>query len=183
MMVRNREKARIREEAASIRFEIGESWLGLLLVGVSDRGVCAILIGDERDALRLDLRRRFLGAKLIEVDGEIEEVVSQVVQQIENPSAEVSVPLDLRGTAFQEDVWEALRGIPAGSTATYTEIAERIGRPKAVRAVASACGANALAVLVPCHRVVRRDGSLSGYRWGEERKERLLERERERGVE
>lgn len=161
----------------SIRFAIGECWLGSILVAASARGVCAIFLGDDPDALARDLQDRFPHAELIGGDAEFERLVAQVVGFLETPSLAPDLPLDIRGTAFQQRVWNALRQIPAGSTASYSEIAERIGQPNSVRAVARACGANTLAVAIPCHRVVRADGSLSGYRWGVERKHKLLRRE------
>ena len=160
-----------------IRVAVGECSLGSILVAKSDRGVCAILIGDDPDALARDLQDRFPRARLIGGEAEFEETVAKVVGLVEAPALGLDLPLDVRGTAFQQRVWRALRDIPAGSTASYTEIAERLGAPKAVRAVARACAANALAVAIPCHRVVRTDGALSGYRWGVERKRALLERE------
>ena len=160
-----------------IRFAIGECSLGSILVAQSDRGVCAILLGDEPDRLAHDLQDRFPRAKLIGGDAEFEQLVATVVGFVEAPGLGLNLPLDVRGTAFQQRVWKALRDIPAGQTASYAEIAGRIGVPKSVRAVAQACGANALAVAIPCHRVVRSDGSLSGYRWGVERKRTLLARE------
>jgi AraC family transcriptional regulator of adaptative response/methylated-DNA-[protein]-cysteine methyltransferase len=162
---------------ATIRFAVGECSLGSVLVASSERGVCAILLGDDPDALVRNLQDRFPKAKLIGGDPHFERVVSEVIGCVENPQAGWNLPLDIRGTAFQQRVWQALRKIPAGRTASYTEIAARIGLPKAVRAVAQACGANALAVAIPCHRVLRRDGNLSGYRWGVERKQALLRRE------
>jgi AraC family transcriptional regulator of adaptative response/methylated-DNA-[protein]-cysteine methyltransferase len=161
----------------SIRFAVGECWLGSVLVATSDQGVCAILLGDDPDVLARELQDRFPNADLIGGDAAFETRVAQVVGFVENPSMGIDLPLDIRGTAFQQRVWEALRKIPPGATATYTEIAQRIGRPQAVRAVARACAANPLAVAIPCHRVVRTDGSRSGYRWGVERKEALLNRE------
>jgi AraC family transcriptional regulator of adaptative response/methylated-DNA-[protein]-cysteine methyltransferase len=162
-----------------IRFAIGESWLGPILVAASDKGVCAILVGDDPAALVHDLADRFSEAELIGGDADFEQVVAKVVGFVEMPSIGLDLPLDIRGTAFQQRVWEALRKIPAGSTASYADIAKRIGQPKSVRAVAQACGANALAVAIPCHRVVRTDGSLSGYCWGAERKGKLLRREQD----
>jgi AraC family transcriptional regulator, regulatory protein of adaptative response / methylated-DNA-[protein]-cysteine methyltransferase len=161
----------------TIRFAIGESWLGPILVASSEKGVCAILLGEDPEALVRDLQDRFPKAELIGGDEDFERLVAKVVGFLENPSSGLELPLDIRGTAFQQRVWEALRQIPAGSTASYAEIAERIGQPKSVRAVAQACGANHLAVAVPCHRVVKTDGALSGYRWGIERKAQLLGRE------
>ncbi|MDF3881094.1 MULTISPECIES: bifunctional DNA-binding transcriptional regulator/O6-methylguanine-DNA methyltransferase Ada [Cupriavidus] len=160
-----------------IRFAVGECSLGSILVARSERGVCAILLGDDPDALARELQDQFPKANLIGGDAGFEQWIAQVVGLIEAPSLGLDLPLDVRGTAFQERVWQALREIPAGTTASYAEIAARIGAPKAVRAVAQACGANHLAVAIPCHRVVRSDGNLSGYRWGVERKRELLERE------
>lgn len=161
----------------AIRFAIGQCALGAILVAASERGVCAILLGDDPDALARDLQDRFPKADLIGGDAAFEQLVAQVVGFVDRPKLGLDLPLDIRGTAFQQRVWLALREIPAGSTASYTEIARRIGAPQAVRAVAGACAANALAVAIPCHRVVRNDGKLSGYRWGVERKRSLLERE------
>jgi len=160
-----------------IRFAVGECSLGAILVAASARGVCAILIGDDPDALVRDLQDRFPSAVLVGGDAAFERLVAQVVGLVEAPGLGVDLPLDVRGTAFQQRVWQALREIPAGQTSSYADIAGRIGAPNAIRAVAQACAANALAVAIPCHRVVRRDGGLSGYRWGVERKRALLERE------
>jgi len=161
----------------AIRFAIGECSLGSILVARSDRGVCAILMGDDPDALARDLQQRFSHAALIGADAAFEKLVARVVGLVEAPRIGLDLPLDVRGTAFQQRVWQALRAIAPGQTASYGEIARRIGAPKSVRAVAQACGANALAVAIPCHRVVRNDGALSGYRWGVERKRALLDRE------
>jgi AraC family transcriptional regulator of adaptative response/methylated-DNA-[protein]-cysteine methyltransferase len=160
-----------------IRFAVGECSLGSILVAQSARGVCAILIGDDPDELARDLQDRFPHARLIGGDAGFEQLIAKVVGFVEAPRLGLDLPLDVRGTAFQQRVWQALREIPAGKTVSYTELARRIGLPKSVRAVAQACGANALAVAIPCHRVVRNDGGLSGYRWGVERKRALLERE------
>jgi AraC family transcriptional regulator, regulatory protein of adaptative response / methylated-DNA-[protein]-cysteine methyltransferase len=160
-----------------IKFAVGECCLGSILVAVSGKGVCAILLGDNPDALARDLQDRFPRANLIGGDAEFDELVATVVGFVEAPGLGLALPLDVRGTAFQQRVWQALRAVPAGKTASYTEIARRIGKPKAVRAVAQACAANAIAVAIPCHRVVRNDGSLSGYRWGVERKRALLAKE------
>jgi AraC family transcriptional regulator of adaptative response/methylated-DNA-[protein]-cysteine methyltransferase len=162
---------------AEIRFAIGACSLGAILVAASKMGVCAILIGDDPAALARYLQDRFPSAELIGADPEFEGLVARVVGLVEAPGSRTELPLDVRGTAFQHRVWAALKDIPAGSTASYTEIANRIGAPKAVRAVAGACAANPLAVAIPCHRVVKNDGSLSGYRWGVERKRELLRRE------
>lgn len=164
----------------TIRFAIGECSLGSILVAATERGVCAILLGDDPQALAQDLERRFPRAELLGGDASFEERVAGAVGLVENPRANSKLPLDIRGTAFQRRVWEALRSIPAGATTTYTRIAERLGAPRSVRAVANACAANPLAVAIPCHRVVRRDGDLAGYRWGVERKRELLEREARR---
>jgi AraC family transcriptional regulator of adaptative response/methylated-DNA-[protein]-cysteine methyltransferase len=160
-----------------IRFAIGECSLGSILVATSERGVCAILLGDDPDALARELQDRFPRADLIGGDKEFEQLVARVVGFVETPRLGLDLPLDVRGTAFQQRVWQALRKIPAGSTVSYADIARRIGSPQSVRAVAQACAANTLAVAIPCHRVVRNDGALSGYRWGVERKRALLERE------
>jgi AraC family transcriptional regulator of adaptative response/methylated-DNA-[protein]-cysteine methyltransferase len=163
-----------------IRFAIGECSLGAILVAATARGVCAILLGEDPEALAHDLERRFPRARLVGADPAFEQLVAQVVGLVEQPGTAAALPLDIRGTAFQQRVWKALCRIPAGKTASYAEIARRIGAPRAVRAVAQACGANALAVAIPCHRVVRTDGDLSGYRWGVERKRALLDREARR---
>jgi AraC family transcriptional regulator of adaptative response/methylated-DNA-[protein]-cysteine methyltransferase len=160
-----------------IRFAIGECSLGSILVARSEQGVCAIMLGDDPAALARELQAKFPRAELIGGDPEFEELVARVVGFVEAPALGLDLPLDVRGTAFQQRVWRALREIPAGRTASYAEIAKRIGAPASVRAVAQACGANPLAVAIPCHRVVRTDGGLSGYRWGVERKRTLLARE------
>ena len=162
---------------AQIRFAIGECSLGSILVACSERGICAILLGDDPSALAHDLQDKFPRATLIGGDTDFEQLVAKVVGFVEAPELGLDLPLDVRGTAFQQRVWQALRKIPAGTTASYSDIAERIGSPKAVRAVAQACASNNLAVAIPCHRVVRNDGALSGYRWGVERKRTLLDRE------
>lgn len=162
---------------AEIHFAIGECSLGLILVAWSERGICAIFLGDDPDVLTRHLRNRFPHSKLIGGDAGFERLVSRVMSFVETPSLGLDLPLDVRGTEFQQRVWQALRKIPAGSRATYAEIAKQIGLPRAARAVGQACGANPLAVAIPCHRAVRSDGSLSGYRWGVERKRALLDRE------
>jgi AraC family transcriptional regulator of adaptative response/methylated-DNA-[protein]-cysteine methyltransferase len=160
-----------------IRFAVGECSLGSILVAATERGVCAILLGDSPEELLRDLDRRFPRADLVGGDATFEQLVAKVVGLVENPRLGLELPLDIRGTAFQRRVWEALREIPAGSTRSYAGVASSIGSPTAVRAVAQACAANPLAVAIPCHRVVRSDGEPSGYRWGIERKRALLERE------
>jgi AraC family transcriptional regulator of adaptative response/methylated-DNA-[protein]-cysteine methyltransferase len=162
---------------ACIRFAVGECSLGAILVAASDVGTCAIALGDEPESLVRELQDRFPQARLAGADADFEAHVAQVVALVENPSIGTQLPLDVRGTAFQQRVWQALREIPPGQTLSYAAVAERIGAPAAVRAVAGACAANTLAVAIPCHRVVRTDGALSGYRWGIERKRELLERE------
>ena len=162
----------------AIRFAVGQCTLGAILVAASARGICAILLGDAADALVRDLQDRwFPRAELLGGDAGFERCVAQVVGFVEQPRLGLDLPLDVRGTVFQQRVWQALQKIPAGTTASYGEIAHRIGAPKSVRAVAGACAANALAVAIPCHRVVRSDGGLSGYRWGVARKRALLDRE------
>ena len=163
--------------ATEIRFAVGECSLGSILVAQSARGVCAILLGDDPDSLLAQLQQRFPAAQLIGGDAAFENLVARVVGFVEAPRLGLDLPLDMRGTAFQQRVWQALRKIPPGETLSYAELARRIGAPRAVRAVAGACAANPLAVAIPCHRVVRRDGALAGYRWGIERKRALLERE------
>jgi AraC family transcriptional regulator of adaptative response/methylated-DNA-[protein]-cysteine methyltransferase len=162
---------------AVIRFAVGEASLGAVLVAATDKGVCAITLGDDPEALVRDLQDRFPRAEFKGGDAEFERTIAEVVGLVEAPAQRLDLPLDIRGTAFQQKVWAALQTIPAGKTATYKEIARAIGQPTAVRAVAQACGANPLAVAIPCHRVVRSDGDLSGYRWGVERKRELIARE------
>ena len=160
-----------------MRFAIGECSLGSILVAASAKGVCAILMGDDAGALLRDLQDHFPKAQLLGGDKKFEKLTAKVIAFVEQPATKFVLPLDVRGTAFQHRVWQALRDIPAGKTASYTGIAKRIGKPNSVRAVAGACAANPIAVAIPCHRVVRSDGNLSGYRWGIERKRALLERE------
>lgn len=162
---------------ASIRFGVGECSLGSLLVAATEKGVCAIFLGDDPDQLVCELQDRFPRATLVGGDEHFEQWMAKVVAMVDVPGAGVDLPLDVRGTAFQQRVWQALRNIPMGSTTTYAKLAAAMGAPKAVRAVARACATNPLAIAIPCHRVVRTDGALSGYRWGVERKRKLLERE------
>ncbi|WGF87921.1 bifunctional DNA-binding transcriptional regulator/O6-methylguanine-DNA methyltransferase Ada [Marinivivus vitaminiproducens] len=160
-----------------IRFAVGACSLGAVLVAMTGKGLCSILLGDDPEALVRDFQDRFAKAELVGDDTDFASLVAQVVGLVEAPGEGADLPLDIRGTAFQQRVWQALRAIPAGETTSYAEIARRIGSPGAVRAVASACAANPLAVAIPCHRVVRTDGGLAGYRWGIERKRALIERE------
>lgn len=163
--------------AETLRFAVTQTSLGLLLVAASTTGIAALLLGEDTDALEADLRRRFPNAQLEPGDAALEVLVAQVVAFVDAPDATLDLPLDIRGTAFRRRVWEELRAIPAGETASYADIARRIGAPAAVRAVAGACAANAHALAIPCHRVLRSDGALSGYRWGAARKRALLDRE------
>jgi AraC family transcriptional regulator of adaptative response/methylated-DNA-[protein]-cysteine methyltransferase len=161
----------------SIRFAVRECWLGTVLVAASDEGICAILLGDDPFTVVRDLHARFPEAQASGHDEPFERLVAAAVRFVESPPHGLDVPLDLHGTPFQKRVWNALREIPAGSTASYSEIAARIGAPGAAYLVAEACAANPVAVAVPCHRVVRKDGTLAGYRWGFRRKRALLARE------
>lgn len=163
----------------TVRFAIGQCSLGAILVAQSERGICAIWLDDNADVLLRQVQDCFAQAELIGGDAAFERVVAEVVGFVEQPALGLHLPLDIRGTAFQERVWQALRTLQVGERASYRDIATRIGAPRAVRAVAKACAANRLAVVIPCHRVVRSDGALSGYRWGLERKRALLEREAE----
>lgn len=160
-----------------VRHAVRQSSLGPILVAASERGTCAILFGEDAGALERDLRERFPAAVLKEDAAGLAATVARIVALIESPAAGVDLPLDAHGSPFQQRVWQALREIEAGHTASYAQIAARIGAPRAARAVAQACAANPLAVAIPCHRVVRGDGALSGYRWGVERKRALLRRE------
>jgi AraC family transcriptional regulator of adaptative response/methylated-DNA-[protein]-cysteine methyltransferase len=160
-----------------MRFAVGACSLGSVLVAQTTKGVCAIFLGDDPDGLVRNLQDRFPRATLIGGDASFERIVAKVVAVVEAPALGLDLPLDVRGTVFQQRVWQALRDIPAGATASYTDIAIRIGAPTSARAVAQACGANPVAVAIPCHRVVRTDGSISGYRWGVDRKKTLLRRE------
>lgn len=161
----------------TIRFAIGECSLGSILVAASNNGICAILLGDAPDVLAIELQDRFPDAILIAGDEVFDDWVAKVVGFVEAPQLGLDLPLDIRGTAFQQRVWQALREIPLGSTVSYADVAKAIGSPKAARAIAKACASNALAIAIPCHRVVRNDGAISGYRWGVERKKQLLAQE------
>lgn len=168
---------KMKHKKECILFAIRECSLGLILVASSPRGVCCITLGDDPEFLFADLVNRFQIAEFMQGDADFEKTVAAVVRWVESPELGFDLPLDVRGTAFQQRVWQALREIPLGSTASYSEVAAKIGSPKAVRAVSGACAANSIAVAIPCHRVVRSDGNLSGYRWGTDRKRRLLDRE------
>jgi AraC family transcriptional regulator, regulatory protein of adaptative response / methylated-DNA-[protein]-cysteine methyltransferase len=170
------EAVRSRDRLA-IRFAVGKCSLGAILVAASEKGLCAILLGDKPDALARDLRIRFPDSRLAGDDRALEPWLARAARLVDAPGKDLDLPLDAHGTAFQQKVWRALREIAPGSTASYAEIAQSIGQAKAVRAVAQACASNPIAVAIPCHRVLRSDGSLSGYRWGVERKRKLLGRE------
>ncbi len=160
---------------AKIRFAVGETRLGPILVAASEWGICWIALGDDADQLVREFQDRFSKAQLMGGDREFERIVARVVAVVENPGSPLELPLHVVGTAFQQRVWKVLSEIPCGKTLTYADVAKRLGDEKAVRAVAGACAANPLAVAIPCHRVIRTDGSLSGYRWGVDRKAKLLE--------
>lgn len=166
------------DNGIAIRFAVGACSLGYVLVAASSRGIRALFLGSDPEALVLELRNRFRNSRIIPGDRAVDSMLAIAIGLVERPSTDFTVPLDLRGTAFQLRVWEMLRQIPPGSTVTYKEIAKRIGQPTATRAVAQACAANPIAIAIPCHRVLRSDETLSGYRWGVERKAELLERER-----
>ena len=164
-------------DGTAIRFAVGDCSLGSVLVAASDAGMCAIFLGDDPNALARELQDRFPKADIVGGDATFDHWVAAAIGLVEQPGVDCRLPLDIRGTAFQILVWNALRQIPPGTTASYTEIAIQIGKPKAARAVAAACAANKIAIVIPCHRVVRTDETLSGYRWGVERKAELLKRE------
>ena len=177
MKILSRPIHRRRPAAESIRFTVGPCSLGSVIVGASKKGVCFIALGDDPRALAHELRARFPRAELIPASRHFEKLAARVTALLEAPRRGRALPLDVRGTAFQRRVWSALQKIPSGQTASYAEIAARLGAPQSARAVAAACAANNLALVIPCHRVVRADGSLSGYRWGVQRKRALLDRE------
>ena len=161
----------------AVRFTISHCSLGRCLVAESERGICALLLGDDDTALMAELTLMFPHARYESQNEDFTRRVGQVIACVDSPNASLALPLDIRGTAFQQQVWQALRAIPCGETASYRQVAQAIGKPDAVRVVAGACAANKLAILIPCHRVVRTDGALSGYRWGTARKAALLQRE------
>jgi len=162
-----------------IRFAVAQCWLGALLVAATEQGICALTLGSEPEELLRQLQDRFPHADLAPGDAAFEQTLAQVLTALDDPQQGAALPLDVRGTAFQQRVWQALRAVPPGVTLTYAELAARIGQPAAVRAVANACARNEIAVLIPCHRIVRLDGAPSGYRWGIARKSALLAREAE----
>lgn len=176
-MIRRGKASNVAAMNTHIHFDIGSSTLGRVLVALNDKGVCAILPGDSPDMVKRELRERFPSAQIERDPARLARVLPTVLAFVDGRSATLDLPLDPAGTEFQQRVWRALRGIPAGETASYADIARRIDAPKSFRAVAQACGANPLALVIPCHRVVRNDGALSGYRWGVARKRALLERE------
>jgi AraC family transcriptional regulator of adaptative response/methylated-DNA-[protein]-cysteine methyltransferase len=161
-----------------IRYTVGQSSLGLVMIAATEKGICSVRFGEASDALIAELKENFPAAAIEAAGAELEEWAREVVGFIDRPRERFPLPLDIQGTAFQQRVWAALRDVPPGQTVTYSQLAARTGNGAAVRAVGSACGANPVAVIVPCHRAVRADGSLSGYRWGVERKRQLLEKER-----
>ncbi len=165
------------QRSSTIRFACAPCFLGWVAVAMTERGICAIELGDERQVLSAQLRRHFPTARLEDVGATFSAIVAEVIALLEAPPCTVDLPLDIQGTAFQQQVWQILRQIPPGNTLSYGEVSRRLGRPRAVRAVAGACAANKLAVVVPCHRVIGSDGSLSGFRWGIGRKRALLQRE------
>ena len=166
-----------RARADVMHVAFARSPIGLVLVARSAAGLVAVLVGDDREALRRELARRFPLGEWAGSDAVLDALAERVAALVETPAKKLDVPLDMRGTPFQREVWRALRAIPPGATTTYGELAARLGRPTSARAVGAACGANPLAIVVPCHRVIARDGALTGYRWGVERKRALLERE------
>jgi AraC family transcriptional regulator, regulatory protein of adaptative response / methylated-DNA-[protein]-cysteine methyltransferase len=170
-------RCRPNEAPIAVRFAIAECWLGAILVATSAKGICAILLGDDPAALRRDLEDRFPQARLVEAGESLKQLTDEAIDSIEAPEQTRDLPLDPNGTDFEQRVWRALRDIPPGATASYSEIAARIGAPKEAYAVGEACAANMIAVAIPCHRVVRKNGGLAGYRWGFKRKRALLERE------
>ena len=169
-----------RKGEVAVRYAIDDCSLGRCLVAESERGICAILLGDTDAELTAELATQFPKATHAPRDDAFVQRIHQVIASIDNRDVPLALPLDIRGTAFQQRVWQALRAIPCGETASYQQVAQAIGQPSAVRAVAGACAANTLAIVIPCHRVVRNDGALSGYRWGAARKALLLKREAKR---
>lgn len=174
----NASQVRSRDSQGDIRLGMGQSTLGAVLVAMRGDRIAAVMLDDDADSLRRAAHERFPAAPIVEGDSTMDGAIATVTACIDAPGTQPDLPLELNGTAFQQQVWQALRAIPCGTTLTYAELAARIGRPGAVRAVAGACAANEMAIIIPCHRVIRSDGSLSGYRWGPARKAQLLARER-----
>ena len=170
----------ITRQPAELHYTIGHCSLGFILIARGEQGICAVLLGDDPESVTGELEKRFPQTALLRLDQELAQYLAQVVRLTESPGQPLDLLLDLRGTTFQRRVWQALQEIPAGTTTTYSEVASRIGAPRAVRAVARACATNPLALVVPCHRVIGKNGTLTGYRWGLERKRVLLEREFQR---
>lgn len=170
------QRARSARPASGVRYTLVKSYLGFVAVARTAKGLAAAFMHDDADALERHMAERFPGATLAEPD----EWTDRVVDALETTRDDATLPLDPAGTDFQKSVWREIRRVPSGSTITYSELAHRIGRPGSVRAVAAACGANPIAVIVPCHRVIGKDGSLTGYAWGVDRKRMLLDREKAR---
>src|SRR3954451_12214019 len=170
----------ITRQPVQLHYAVGQCSLGSVLVAGGELGICAVLLGDDPESVTGELKKRFPHTALLRRDQELAQYLSQVVGLVEAPARPLDILIDLRGSTFQQRVWQALREIPVGTTTTYTEVATRIGAPKAVRAVARACATNPLALVVPCHRVIGKSGGLTGYRWGLERKRTLLDRESQR---
>ena len=177
----NLSSAKSLNTAEKIHYAPATCWLGQVLVAVTGKGICAIILADDRKLALQELKARFPGAQLILAEKELDLLIEEIKRLIASPNKPLKFELDIRGTVFQQRVWQALCDIPCGETRSYSELAKKIGAPKSVRAVASACAANAIAIAIPCHRVVRSNGELSGYRWGIERKRQLLEREKALG--
>jgi AraC family transcriptional regulator, regulatory protein of adaptative response / methylated-DNA-[protein]-cysteine methyltransferase len=169
----------LKANAEEIKFATGKSELGTVLVARTAAGVCAILIGDGADVLKRELAEEFTDAKLVHDDRALRTDLDKTLRFIKTPAKGLDLRLDIRGTPFQRRVWDALLGVRVGYKITYAALAARIGEPRAIRAVANACAANAIALAIPCHRVVRSDGALAGYRWGMERKRSMVEKEAE----
>jgi AraC family transcriptional regulator of adaptative response/methylated-DNA-[protein]-cysteine methyltransferase len=176
-MIRRARPAKVAAMNTQIQFDTGSSSLGCVLVATNAKGICAILLGDSPQTVTRELRQRFPATQAVQDPARLARVLAQVLDLVEGRGTTLELPLDPGGTDFQQRVWRALRRIPSGATASYADIARRIDAPKSFRAVAQACGANRIALAIPCHRVVRNDGALSGYRWGVARKRALLERE------
>jgi AraC family transcriptional regulator of adaptative response/methylated-DNA-[protein]-cysteine methyltransferase len=170
-------KQNLNRKSEVIRFRIVDCCLGLVLIAASAKGVCSITLGDDPALLLADLKHRFRNVQIVDDDGTLDALIPRVVEFVKSPQVELELPLDVRGTEFQQRVWQALRKIPSGSTASYSDIARMIGSPSSIRAVAGACAANPISLAIPCHRILRSDGHISGYRWGIDRKRILLARE------